>query len=802
MKKQTPAPPNRASLYATYCRPKLSDLLGSLQLDPIYTRASGAYLYRESPDGDGEQQVLDLVGGFGAGLLGHNNPEIRDFLKARLDDDIPFMAQSSQREEAGRLALRINEMLPGDRKYICHLANTGTEAVEAVLKHAYKVRFDYIRRQFEGITRAIEEFFQDTDRHHPDIEIPGSERDLGKFRDDLDEHNLAQFERFQDGPVILALKGAFHGKTSSALKITFNKTYREGFEGLSALRPDFIDPSDLHRLDEIMQEHDIEFLLPKVVDRRIVVETVPYTKVIALSIEIIQGEGGIRPIPDDVLSAVAEQRSKLRVPVLIDEIQTGCGRTGSFVAYSQGPLRDFAPDYITLGKALGGGMVKIGAALIREDVYDPDFGILHTSTFAEDELSCAVANRGLNVLTRDDGALMRRGAKKGEALLSSLRALQAKFPSIIREVRGRGLMIGIEFTDLTDKSAFFRFGSRQGFLSLVIASYLLRHHGIRVLAPLTSLLKGNPGKKRLSVLRIQPAEDISADDIERLMKGLREVCVAMSRNNEGILIGHLVGLELSDEERADPPTIACTRRAERKVDFDARVGFIMHPARIDQVQRFYMPSLEGRFDPAALEAWWHRLSRFLEPDVVHTDYIGSEGFVIESNFVLVPFLPRYMSEVYTRSRRRDIATREDRIRLREIQDKVQDAVTTAKELGDDHIPTSIVGLGAYTSIVTDRGRTLNDYEVPVTTGNAYTTGLMIEGILRAAELRDISLWDARAAVVGATGNIGSALAAILPTHVGTLSLIGRNGGGQHGAPSRDPDSVPPAPLPEGAGATG
>ncbi len=94
--------PTPTSLYATYCRPKLSDLLASLDLNPVYARASGAYLYRDHPDGSGQQHVLDLVGGFGTGLFGHNNPELRELLKTRLDEDIPFMAQSAQREEAGR----------------------------------------------------------------------------------------------------------------------------------------------------------------------------------------------------------------------------------------------------------------------------------------------------------------------------------------------------------------------------------------------------------------------------------------------------------------------------------------------------------------------------------------------------------------------------------------------------------------------------------------------------------------------------------------------------------------------------
>ncbi|UCC72546.1 MAG: aminotransferase class III-fold pyridoxal phosphate-dependent enzyme [Gemmatimonadota bacterium] len=759
--------------YAAFCRPKLADLLESLGLNVGFCRARGVYLYRSDEEGQ-EVEVLDLVGGFGASLLGHNNSELKELLKSQLDADVPFLAQCSERREAGLLAARINELLPTDSTYLCHFTNSGAEAVEAALKHAYKVRFDHIRRLFDRISRDIEQFFHATERDYPDIEIPGGDRDLSKFRDDLDEHNLAQFERFQQRPVVLALKGSFHGKTTAALKVTFNKTYREGFEGLSAIRPQFIDFADVERIVEIQRDHQIEFLVPRVADGRIVVEPLPASTIIALCLEVIQGEGGIRPVPDDVLATLAAQHADLGIPYLVDEIQTGCGRTGSFVAYGDGPLGSIDPEYLTLSKALGGGLVKIGAALIRNDIYDQNFGILHTSTFAEDELGCSVANRVLDILTRDDNRLMRSVVEKGEYLLAGLKRLQQQFPDVIRDVRGRGLMIGVEFDDLNDKSPLFRFGVRQGFLSLLVASYLLHYHRIRVLAPLTTLLKGNPGKKRLSILRIQPAADITEQEMDRVLAALGEVFAVIARNNEGVLVGHLVGLPASAAERSNPARAPVIRpRRDRQADFDARVGFLMHPARIDQVTEFYFPTLEGRVEPTRLTAWWSRLARFLEPDVVHTDYIGSEGFVVEANFVSVPYLPSYLIEVYGKARAANPG-RLDLLRLEEAQDKIQDAVTTARELGDDHIPTSMVGLGAFTSIVTDRGVTVNDHEVPVTSGNAYTAGLMIEGIVEAAALNRIALPQATAAVVGAAGNIGSVLAVILSGQVGRLKLIGRN----------------------------
>jgi predicted amino acid dehydrogenase len=161
--------------------------------------------------------------------------------------------------------------------------------------------------------------------------------------------------------------------------------------------------------------------------------------------------------------------------------------------------------------------------------------------------------------------------------------------------------------------------------------------------------------------------------------------------------------------------------------------------------------------------WWNSISRFLEPVHVKSTYVASNDFVLENNMVFVPYLPHYINTTNT--------IREPYL-LREMQDKVQDAVTVARELGDDNIPVSMVGLGAYTSIITQNAQTINDYEIPVTTGNAYTTGLTLQGIMHAAEQQGIELDKASVAVVGATGNIGMVLAQILALNVDRLCLVG------------------------------
>ena len=563
---------------------------------------------------------------------------------------------------------------------------------------------------------------------------------------------------------MIAFKGSFHGKSTSALKVTFNKSYREGFEGLSSIRTVYIDPDTPQRLPEIINEHICTFYYPVLNGNTVTLRPIVITCVIGFILEIVLGEGGIRPIPDKTLQYLTDQHEKLAIPYIVDEIQTGCGRTGSIFAYSQTPLRDIQPEYITLSKALGGGLVKIGATMIAKHIYDHDFGILHTSTFGEDEYSSRIALRFLNLLTKDDNALLTQVETKSQRLMAKLQQLQKLYPAIIKDVRGRGLMIGVELTALEGRSPFFRSSGKQGVLSLLIASYLLHYHDIRVLAPLTTMLKGNPGKLRLSIIRIQPPATISDEEIDRLYEALKEVLEIIDCNNEFCLVGHLSNTAVAKDKRIHPTRFpALWPITTESSHIDARTGFVVHPTRLKNLLEYYFPSFhQYDFAENGLFNWWNSVSRFLEPIHVRSSYISSNDYILENNMVFVPYLPEYIAADHPLNIQQ------------EMRDKVQDAVTIAKELGDDNIPVSMVGLGAYTSIVTHNGQDINDYEMPITTGNAYTTALTLMGVMRAAEQRGLDLSKASVAIIGATGNIGMVIAQILSLNIGKLKLVGRD----------------------------
>ena len=209
---------------------------------------------------------------------------------------------------------------------------------------------------------------------------------------------------------IVAAMRAFHGRTYGALSATFNKKYREGFEPLV--------PGFSH-----VAFNNIEALEKAVTD-----ETA------AVILEVVQGEGGVYPATTEYIQAarrICDERGAL---LIVDEIQTGFGRTGRMFAVQHFGV---TPDLLTCAKSLAGG-VPMGAVLIGNNIKNLVPGV-HGSTFGGNPLSCAAGVAALTVMEEED--LPSQAEAKGKYLMEKLRKIES--PNI-REVRGMGLMVGIE----------------------------------------------------------------------------------------------------------------------------------------------------------------------------------------------------------------------------------------------------------------------------------------------------------------------------------------------------------------------
>jgi ornithine--oxo-acid transaminase len=211
---------------------------------------------------------------------------------------------------------------------------------------------------------------------------------------------------------IIACSGNFHGRTIAAVGLSSEAQYRDGF---GPFPPGF---------------SIIEYGNADALESAITAETA------AFLVEPIQGEGGIVVPPDGYLQRCAEICRNNNVLLICDEIQTGLGRTGRLLACE---YENVKPDGLILGKALGGGLLPVSLFLSRRDVMDVFSPGDHGSTFGGNPLAAAVAGEALAVL--EDSDLVRNSAVLGQRLLTGLDAIASP---LVREVRGRGLFIGME----------------------------------------------------------------------------------------------------------------------------------------------------------------------------------------------------------------------------------------------------------------------------------------------------------------------------------------------------------------------
>lgn len=220
---------------------------------------------------------------------------------------------------------------------------------------------------------------------------------------------------------VLYCDNGYHGKTLGALSVTGRDKHRQPFQPLLP-RCDSIPFGDVRALEAALLQGDVG----------------------AFILEPIQGEGGVMLPPDGYLRQVRELCNDHDCILILDEIQTGLGRTGKLFACQ---WEDIEPDILVLSKSLSGGAVPIGATLSRADIWDRAYGnidsfALHTSTFGGGNLAAASALATLDVLEAEN--LAGNAAHVGAMLKDALSEAVAGYP-FIREVRGRGLMIAIEF---------------------------------------------------------------------------------------------------------------------------------------------------------------------------------------------------------------------------------------------------------------------------------------------------------------------------------------------------------------------
>ncbi|MEM6625028.1 MAG: aminotransferase class III-fold pyridoxal phosphate-dependent enzyme [Pseudomonadota bacterium] len=519
---------------------------------------------------------------------------------------------------------------------------------------------------------------------------------------------------------ILSTRNGFHGKTMGALSATGKSMYQKDFGG-PAPGFKYIAFGDLDALEDELKAHG--------------------DQIAAFVVEPIQGEGGVVcPTDDGYLSGVIGLCRQYGVLSIVDEIQTGLGRTGQLFACAD---CDEAPDMLLLGKALGGGLMPISAVVVRPEVWDDRFGLLHSSTFANNNIACAAANAALGLLLENDSALIKKVAKNGQYFQKKLHALQKRFPDVLSGARGRGYMVGLKFHEVHERgdSASMAFCSLNGGFVGLLSSYLFN-----VENALTAPVFNNA-----QVMRLQPPLIADQAEIDQCVGALTNACDILDHGDYHALMAHLVTPERRQQLSDAAPSLPQQGPA-RSVPEAApgRFCFLIHYTEEEDVLRSD-PSF-ANFTPEERDTWMQWVKRvgpgFAWPVEGGTSRDGAKA---EGMIMSVPLLPQDMI-----GKGRSTA-----------RGMIQASADMAAEFG-----ASRLGLGAFTSIVTNGGSAVAGRGVPITSGNTLTTVAAVTALQRAARRVSMETSDAHVVIVGATGAIGRLASLMIGRWAGRLTLVG------------------------------
>lgn len=725
-------------LYTYFLRPKTGGLLRILNLDLHYEDGFRNYLIAKDEQGR-ENKYLDMTGGYGANLLGHKNPVIINTLINAANNLAPSHTQASLRKVSSLLGREISSMLEEEAKagpWITTFSNSGTEAVEAAIKICLK------RQQERKEKLAIQNTFQrnfikkyiknldEAGRAQLKIFVMNFAKDMIKDPDlslEVINEMLYQYnEHILSRPIKLAaLKGSYHGKTLGSLDLTHN----EGFKAPFGLKSNtvFLDLENIE--DETKKCHrDFFFLDPSGGHLNIVKQ--PLNDIAGIFIEPIQGEGGIVEVDPKLLTRVREICDEQDILMVSDEIQSGLYRMGKLAALSD---HNIAADIYTFSKGLGGGVAKIAATVCLQDKYPIDFGYLHTSTFAEDDISSSVALKVLEILKRDKDNFHKVD------LIGELKKLQSKYPHLVKEVRGKGYMAAIEFSrEGAARCHEFMIFDQIGFLGYFYASAILNNEKIRT----------TPSLSNGRTLRLQPSLFFAETEMKQLVDGLENFLKALDKADMNYFFSHIYPGEELKKPTIYPPDVYSHENTGRPM-----AVFFCHMITPDHART--LVTSHAKISDPVLRKKLSKVSDILDFSLLHREVLKKEdGEEVDLVFMAHPITSEELVKM-VKSGRSD-----------EMVDKLQRGIDFVKDLG-----ATTVGLGQFTSIISLNGLKLDNRGLNLTTGNAYTTAMTVKAAIKAAKDKEIDFKKSNIACVGMAGNIVSVTASLISDHAQKMTFI-------------------------------
>ncbi len=514
-------------------------------------------------------------------------------------------------------------------------------------------------------------------------------------------------------PNIVALAGGFHGKTMAALQLTHNSAYRDYFR----VPNDFVEHIDLFG--------DYESLGDRMKNSE---------SIGAIMIELVQGEGGMRSLPKDKVQFLTQLARDLGILVIIDEIQTGLGRTGSLMAYED---YEIEPDVVLLSKALGGGLVSLGACLANDRAYPEDFDYFHSSTFANNNFAACI---GTHVLETINHQFLQTVQDRSAVLAKGLEELVIRHPDVYSHTSGKGLMRGVHLHPWIEPHSYFvTHLNNMNLYGATVAGWLIRERQM-ITTPCFSVP---------TCLRVQPPLIIEDSELSYILDSFDSLAESIRRPGGRVVF--LMPAEQNQEHTLEPFDSDRVFRF-RGMGFESNVQslgtqehgrflFVLHP--IDE------ESFVGTFpddffllppeDKTRFKDFGTRLLTTLRGGselCYETRAINLNGKYVSGAFLGLPYFPEEILALGSDDRKK---------LLQEIALKVSTYQPTA------------LGLGAFSSILARGGYDLRHLDTAVTAGSSLTALSAVHAVLSSNSVEG----DDVVGVIGANGSVGQLITSSL-----------------------------------------
>ncbi|MEM8610951.1 MAG: aminotransferase class III-fold pyridoxal phosphate-dependent enzyme [Cyanobacteria bacterium P01_H01_bin.105] len=466
----------------------------------------------------------------------------------------------------------------------------------------------------------------------------------------------------------------------------------------------------------------------------------------AFIVEPIHSESGMIVPPKGYLPAVANLCKQTGTLFVLDENQTGLGRTGRLFAAEHEQL---TPDILLLSKALSGGLTPIGACLYTARSWTSSFSSLDSSTFVNNQVGCLAGLAVLEQLQVDDQALIRQVALQSAYLRQRLDNLVMQYPHAFKSVTGQGYIHSLQLAEWDQEQSYFMSYMSATNLSLqLVQGYLLNEHHI------VTFHKQSKGK----TLFIEPPLTIELSELDRLLEALSSLGEILENRDYGKLLSYVIG-DVPAEENSVSANYQPLQNGHHQAPGETCLGrftFFAHPSEVEDLIKFLPLSLQKLplEQESRLKEWLKSLceSCSMPAVVYHIPKIRSKvGGYVEGWLICNLLTPQQMMRL-----------------SRAERDSVADSfVNLSKALKAD-----VIGLGGYSAVITNAGEALADCGLHVTSGNSLTAMVSSASLKATLSTLGKNLGKLKVGIVGASGSVGYLVCKALIFHCRELTLFG------------------------------